>query len=109
MAEAFIEVPIISSKTAGESNKCYVVHFNYYKSEIILDRYHQSVMVWDSIPTVDRLLRAYRFSLQSKIISFGSPFWGLQKAVRAFAEEYCSVPNEIPLVNLHLDSVMIDS
>lgn len=99
IAEAFIEVPIISLKTTGESNKCNIVLFNYYQSEIILDRYHQSVLVWDSIPTVDRLLRAYRFSLQSKKITFASPFWGLQKAVRAFAEEYCAGPNEVPLVN----------
>jgi hypothetical protein len=106
MAEAFIEVPIIGLKKSATSYEYHTVIYNYYKSELVLDQSHQSVLVWDSAPTLDQLIQAYRVSSQKKT-TYASPFWGLYKAVRAFAEEYCSVSSEMPLVNSLLNSLMI--
>jgi len=99
MAEAFIEVPIIDLRDLFDTDECYVVLYNYYNSEVVRGRYHQSKMVWNSLPTVEQLIRAFHVSSQRNRNRWGSPFWRLQKAVCIFAEEYCSVANDMPLVS----------
>ncbi len=100
--EAYIEVPIVDLENSNEPYEATIIIYNYFMSQITRERCHRSALVWDSVPPVDRLIRSYRVSVNANNYNLanalGSPFWRLQKAVRAFAIEYCSIDLGVPLV-----------
>lgn len=96
--EGYLEVPVVKPQDSNELYECNNIIYNYWSSRCIREACHRAVIAWDSLPTLDRLVRSYRLSAHVNIRTFGSPFSRLQRAVRVFALEYSSAVTNLPLV-----------
>jgi hypothetical protein len=96
--EKYLELPVMKPQDSNELYECNNIIYNYWSSRFIRETCHRAVIAWDSLPTLDRLVRSYRLSSHVNIRNFGSPFSRLQRAVREFALEYSNSVTKLPLV-----------
>jgi hypothetical protein len=96
-AESFIRVPVIDYWSPLEPLARSFVNCNYYSSLHVHVQTRASAIAWDSLPSIDALIKCYKISQDN--FSFRSgPFSGLQHAIKVFIEHYCSMTANLPLV-----------
>ena len=95
--EAYIRVPVIDFWSSLEPPARRLVVSNYYSSHDVYVQTRASAIAWDSLPSVDALIKCYNISQDNASFRSG-PFAGLQHAIKVFIEHYCSVTGNLPLV-----------
>ena len=95
--EAYIRVPVVDYGSSLEPPARTVVICNYYKSRNVHVQTRASAIAWDSLPSIDALIKCYNVSYDNTCLRSG-PFSGLQHAIKVFIEHYCSMTANLPLV-----------
>jgi hypothetical protein len=97
--EAYIKVPLIHCKPPNFQPHRILMLADYYgKTYYDIGNTTQAISP-RSIPSIESLLQAYLISRRN-FYSEPSPFNGLYKAFRDFAESYCNMAAALPLVSL---------
>jgi hypothetical protein len=97
-SEAYIKVPLIDFEPFGFQQTREILRVNYYhKSHLWVNDTSQAIFP-GATPTAERLLQAHLIS-RKDYCPESSPFSRLSKAVRDFAESYCDISGELPLVS----------
>lgn len=95
--EAYIKVPLTRCERPKFQPTRTMVTPNYYnKFYFDLEDTTEAISP-SSVPSVESLLRAHLITTRNYYCE-PSPFSGLYKAFRDFAESYCSIAVELPLV-----------
>jgi hypothetical protein len=94
---AYIIVPVVHFERPDFKSNRVVLSMDYYhKYEYTVPDERKAISP-GSVPSIERLLQAYLISRRDYYSNPG-PFAGLYKAFRDFAENYCNVTGQMPLV-----------
>lgn len=95
--EAYIRVPVLDYWSSVEPPAQNLMIYGYYSSHKIHVETRASAIAWDSLPSIDALIKCYNISRDNASFKSG-PFSGLQHAIKVFIEHYCSMTGILPLV-----------
>jgi hypothetical protein len=96
--KTYIKVPIIHFEPPDFQPCREIVSAGYYYKDYYIVQDTFQAISPGSIPSLETLLQAY-LSSRRNFYSQPSPFGGLYKAFRDFAERYCSMAAALPLVS----------
>jgi len=99
--DAHIKLPILDFKHPDLHPYQLFILIDYYEYQEEWVRDDHRAISWDSLPSAEELLRCYSFSCPTDF-RFTGPFRGLLTAVKAFADRYCNMSVQLPLVRVLL-------
>ncbi|KAH6718828.1 hypothetical protein BKA61DRAFT_262953 [Leptodontidium sp. MPI-SDFR-AT-0119] len=104
--EAYIKVRLIDFELFGRRSSRLIISMDYFGASISEVPDRRCAIHPRDLPSIRALLRIHSVNKSDAHPTTG-PFFGLQKAVRSFAEAYCENPEGLPLRTLLEKSLRI--
>jgi hypothetical protein len=98
LPEVHLKLPIVYLKHPSLPASTMRILSDYYSYETFLVPDDHYAIQWESMPSADELIRCFSVLRVRTFVGAG-PFQGLQKAVKQFADYYCSIGICLPLVS----------